>query len=372
MNVLWLAWKDYTHPQRGGAELVLRELMKRQVAEGHNVTLLTSRHKGSVAREILDGITIIRVGSNRYIHPLLALAYYMRHLRGKFDMLIETVNTAPYFSLLFRGHAKGFAFYHQLAREIWFFETKAPLSHLGYYFIEPFSTWLLGKARAPLITVSESTKHDLAKFGWTPDRTHIISEGTEIESLASLDNAIKYTRPTMLSLGAMRGMKRTLDQLMAFEYSKKDLPDLQLKIAGDSSGEYGQQVLAAIESSPYRDDIEYCGRVSFAKKIELMRKSHVITVTSVKEGWGLIVTEAASQGTPAVVYDADGQRDSVQDGKTGLVTASVPEALAGGIVKILKDHRLYKRLQQNAWKWSKQLTFDQSYQDFKRITEVYA
>lgn len=372
MNVLWLAWKDYTHPERGGAELVLRELMKRQVAEGHNVTLLTSRHAGSAAREILDGITIIRVGSNRYIHPILVLAYYVQHLRGKFDMVIETVNTAPYFSLLFRGRAKAFAFYHQLAREIWFFETKAPLSQLGYYLIEPISTWLLGKAKAPLITVSESTKHDMAKFGWTPDRTHIISEGTEIEPLARLDNTAKYERPTMLSLGAMRGMKRTLDQLAAFEYSKKDLPDLQLKIAGDSSSEYGQRVLAAIENSPHRDDIEYCGRVSFDKKIELMQKSHIITVTSVKEGWGLIVTEAASQGTPAVVYDADGQRDSVQDGRTGLVTAPTPEALSNSIVKILQDNRLYKRLQKNAWQWSKRMTFDQSYQDFKRIMEVYA
>jgi len=42
--------------------------------------------------------------------------------------------------------------------------------------------------------------------------------------------------------------------------------------------------------------------------IGLLQKSHVLAVTSVKEGWGLVVTEANPQGTPAVVYNVDGLR----------------------------------------------------------------
>lgn len=369
MNILWLAWKDYTHPASGGAEIVLRELVKRQVSEGHRVTLLTARHPGSAAHETLDGIDIIRVGGNRYAHPLQALWYYLRNLRGKYDVVIETVNTAPYFSLLFGGKAKRFAFYHQLAREIWYFETRKPLSHVGYYLIEPLSTWLLGRAKAPLITISDSTKHDLARFGWPPERTHLITEGIEISPVPSLKNIKKFGRPTMLSLGAMRGMKRTIDQVKAFELAKASLPDLQLKIAGDSSGEYGKAVLSYIADSPYRDDIEYLGRVTTSQKIQLMQRAHVITVTSVKEGWGLIVTEAASQGTPAVVYDADGLRDSVKHGITGLVTKPSPEALSKSIIELLSNQTLYHTLQENGWEWSKRITFDQSYQDFKQIME---
>ncbi|HSX17221.1 MAG TPA: glycosyltransferase family 4 protein [Patescibacteria group bacterium] len=369
MNILWLAWKDYTHPEHGGAEIVLRELMKRQVQEGHHVTLLTARHKGSAARETLDGITIIRIGNNRYIHPLQALWYYLRHLRNKYDLVIETVNTAPYFSLLFRGKGKRFAFYHQLAREIWYFETKKPLSHVGYYLIEPIATWLLGRARAPLITVSDSTRQDLARFGWRPEHTHLISEGIEISPVPNLNTIKKFARPTLLSLGAMRGMKRTIDQVKAFELAKQDIPELQLKIAGDSSGAYGKTVLEYIQNSPFRDDIEYLGRVSYEQKIELMRRADLITVTSVKEGWGLIVTEAASQGTPAIVYDVDGLRDSVKDGQTGVITKQTPAALAAGIITTLQNKTRYDSMQRQAWEWSKHITFDQSYQDFKHITE---
>lgn len=372
MNILWLAWKDYTHPARGGAEIVLREIMQRQRAEGHTVTLLTARHPGSSKHDTLDGIRVIRVGNNRYTHPIMALGYYLRHLHGKFDMIIETVNTAPYFALLFRGKARAFAMYHQLAREIWFLEAKAPFSHLGYYLIEPLATWLLGRTRTPLITVSESTRQDLARFGWGLNRSHIISEGIEIQPISSLKNIQKYAQPTMLSFGAMRSMKRTLDQIAAFQLAKRQLPDLQLKIAGDASGEYGKQVLQAIDTSPYRDDITYLGRVSLQQKIQLMRACHIIAVTSIKEGWGLIITEAASQGTPAVVYDADGQRDSVRHGQSGLVTSPNPAALAEGIVELLTNMPLYNKLQRCGWEWSKLITFEQCYHDFKRITEAYA
>jgi glycosyltransferase involved in cell wall biosynthesis len=369
MNILWLAWKDYTHPQRGGAEVVLRELIHRQVREGHAVTLLTARHPGSKAHEVMDGVTVIRIGNNRYLHPVQALLYYLRHLRGKFDLVIETVNTAPYFSLLFRGHAKAFALYHQLAREVWFHEAKTPLSHLGYYIIEPIATWLLGRSKVPLITISESSRQDLARFGWRAADAHIISEGIEIEPVADLHLVEKFKQPTMLSFGALRGMKRTLDQVKAFEMAKRRIPDLQLKIAGDASDAYGKKVLAYIGKSPYAADIEYLGRVSIEEKVRLMRKSHVITLTSVKEGWGLVVTEAASQGTPAVVYNADGLRDSVKDGVTGLITSPLPSALAEGITQLLEDNGLYQQLQANAWEWSKRINFDQSYHDFKHITE---
>jgi len=369
MNILWLAWKDYTHPQRGGAEVVLRELMQRQVGEGHAVTLLTARHPGARAKEVMDGITVIRIGHNRYLHPFQALIYYLRHLRGRFDVLIETVNTAPYFSLLFAGKSKAYAFYHQLARDVWFHETKKPLSQLGYYIIEPLATWLLGRSNAPLITVSESTKQDMARFGWRPANTHIISEGIEIAPIARLSQVRKLKRPTMLSLGALRAMKCTLDQVRAFELAKQTIPDLQLKIAGDASDAYGQRVLRVVQESPYAADITYLGRVSREKKIQLMQQCHVITVTSVKEGWGLIVTEAASQGTPAVVYDADGLRDSVRHGVTGLVTEPTPAALATGVVQLLQNPTLYQHVQHNAWQWSQEITFDHSYQDLKQVLE---
>src|SRR5258706_15516364 len=67
------------------------------------------------------------------------------------------------------------------------------------------------------------------------------------------------------------------------------------------------------------DHVVFFGGVSEEKKLELMRRAHVLLHASVKEGWGLVVVEAASQGTPAVVYNVSGLRDSVKNGETGIV-----------------------------------------------------
>lgn len=370
MKILWLTWKDQFHPEAGGAEVICRELTKRLASDGHEVTLLTCGYEGALPIDTSNGIQTIRVGNNRYAHTFQALGYYMRHLRGKFDVVIEEVNAAPYFSVFFGRRSRRFLLFHQLERKVWFYETKFPLSTLGHYLLEPIAARLLSLSKTPVITVSDSTRQDLARHGFAPSRTSIISEGVEIEPLLDLNGQEKYRRPTVLSLGAMRAMKRTLHQVKAFERAKKAIPDLQMKIAGQATSDYAKEVLKYIEDSPYSDDIQYLGKVSREEKRLLMQRSHLITVTSVKEGWGLIVTEAASQGTPAVVYNIDGLRDSVRHDETGVVTPERPEALADGIINLLDNPKRYRRLRQAAWEWSKSITFDQSYKDFTQIIGI--
>jgi glycosyltransferase involved in cell wall biosynthesis len=367
MNILWITWKDNEHPERGGAEEVAYQLCTRLLANGHQVTLLTTDYPHAKATTI-PGMTTIRVGTSRYVQPFQALWYYLRRLRNKYDVVIEEVNgSAPYFATLFGRKSSRFVLYHQLARRNWPYEIKAPFWLIGYYLLVPVATWLLSRSRVPVITVSESTRQELARFGFNPQRTSIISEGLHIEPAANLAAITKYRKPTVLSHGAMRSMKRTLEQVQAFELAKQRIPDLQLKVSGSNSSPYGQKVLAYIAASPYAKDITVLGRTTDAQKIALMRRSHAITVTSIEEGWGLIVTEANSQGTPAVVYDVNGLRDSVRNGQTGVVTAENPAAMADGIASLFTDSKAYEALRRQAWQWSKRMTFDQSYDDLMKI-----
>jgi len=370
MKILWLNWKDAGHPASGGAEVVLHELSKRLVAEGHDVTLLTCGYDGAPDREDLDGMHVVRVGNNRYVHSVQALIEYIRNHRGRYDIVIEMVNTAPYFSVFFGRSSKRYLFYHQLARQVWFHEAPGPLGLFGFYFMEPLATRGLAMAGVPAITVSDSTRRDLQSFGFKQDKVHVISEGITMEPLEKLESVTKYDQPTLLSLGAMRSMKRTLDHIAIFEAAKAHIPDLRLKLAGSAADPYGQKVLARIAASPYKDDMEYLGKVSHQEKLSLMRRSHLILQTAVKEGWGLTVTEAASQGTPAAVYDVDGLRDSVRNNITGLVTPEKPEALAAEIITLLQDPKAYETMRRAAWDWSKEITFDRSYADFKKVLEL--
>ncbi len=366
MRILWFTWKDMQNPLAGGAEVVNEELAKKLAADDHEVIFLVGGFAGGAQEESRDGFKIIRVGG-RFSVYWHAYRYYKKHCQGWADLVIDEVNTIPFLAK-FYVKEKNILFIHQLAREIWFYQMFFPASVIGYL-IEPLYLKLLSDKET--ITISDSTKNDLQKYGFKPESIHIISEGIQLTPVSDLETIKKYEAPTLLSLGAIRPMKKTLEIVKAFEFAKKTVPNLKLILAGDTSGAYGATVLHHINHSPYKNDIEILGKISTEKKLEVMQKSHVIAATSVKEGWGLIVTEANSQGTPAVVYNVDGLRDSVRHGKTGLVTTeNTPQALALNITNLFTSPTEYDTLRHNAWEWSKEITFDKAYRDFKSILNI--
>ena len=92
-----------------------------------------------------------------------------------------------------------------------------------------------------------------------------------------------------------------------------------------------------------------------------MSRAHIILVPGIREGWGLVVTEANAMGTPAVAYDVPGLRDSVKHNITGLLCRNrKPEELAAKAILLLKDNVLYKKLCVNSLEWSKSFSWDKS------------
>ncbi len=369
MKLLWLTWRDGEHPFAGGAELVNEELAKSLARDGHEVLFLVGGFKGGEKEGFFNGCKVVRLG-NRWTVYLEVCKYYRKNLIGWADLVIDEINTVPFFAKFYIKEKK-VLFVHQLCREVWFYQMFFPLNLIGY-FLEPVYLWLL--RNEAVITVSKSTKKDLMRFGFNKKNIHIISEGIELEPVKNLYSIKKYNETTILSLGSIRSMKRTLHVVKAFEVSKTKVKDLKLKIVGESSSRYGKKVIKYIQKSRFRKSIEYLGEVSKKEKIQLMQKSHLACFSSVKEGWCLVVTEVNSQGTPAVVYNVDGLRDSVIEGKTGIVVkTNTPEKIAESIIQILKNKELYEEMQRNAYWFSKQITFDNSYSDFlktiKRINE---
>jgi glycosyltransferase involved in cell wall biosynthesis len=407
MKILWMTWKDLKHPQAGGAEVVNEELAKRLAADGHEVLFLVGGYPGAKQDETaqfkikneklkfregqpassktlnfeLLTFRVVRLG-NRYTVYYHAWRYYRKHLVGWADLVIDEVNTVPFFAK-FYVKERNILLVYMLCRQIWFYQLPLPFSMIGYL-LEPIYLRLLRDRQ--VLTESQSTKDDLLRYGFKADKIHIFSVGIELEPLKDLGDRIegiglnaktptlnpkpstlKYPNPTLLSLGAMRTMKRTLHQIQAFELAKLAIPNLKLVIAGDASGRYGQKIVRMTKESPYANDIKYLGKVTREQKLRLMQQCHLILVTSVKEGWGLIVTEAASQGTPAVVYDVDGLRDSVRHNETGIVCRrNTPEEMARALAQLLQNSERYQSMRQEAWLWSREINFDQGYHQFKQ------
>lgn len=367
MNILFFTWKDLRHPLSGGAEVVNEEIASRLVRDGHNVILLVGGFRDCVPDEIINGYRVIRVGS-RLTTYYYAYKYYKKNLSQWADLLIEEINTIPYFTQYYAKTKKRVLIIYQLAREVWFYEMRFPLNFVGYFLEYFYLRWIKNNKT---ITISNSTKNDLMQFGFAKDDIEIISMGTDILPLEAIENITKFNKKTIISIGRITSMKRTIDQIKAFEIAKRSIEELKLIIAGYGEGEYFEKVMRYISDSPYQTDITYLGKISKEAKLDHMRRSHLITVTSIKEGWGLIVTEAASQGTPAIVYDVDGLRDSVLDGINGLLCKSnKPEELGAHIVRLLNDQNLYYEFQKKGWEMSKNINFNQCYRDFKKAANI--
>jgi len=364
-KILWLAWKDCKNPAAGGAEIVNSQLAKRLVNDGFKVIFLVASFKGAPLSEERDGYKIIRLG-NRWTVYLKVWRYYRRHLKGWPDLVVDEINTIPFFSKFYVAE-RSILFVHQLCRTVWFYQMAFPFNLIGYL-LEPIYLRMLNKSK--VITVSLSTKKDLVKYGFAPENISIISEGIDNQPLSSL-NEKNSSEPLVLNFGSIRRMKRTNHIIKAFESAKKMIPELRLIIAGRPVGRFGNKIKLMISDSIYADSIKLIESVSPVEKMNLMANAHVLISTSVKEGWGLVVTEANSMGTPAIVYDVDGLRDSVKNEKTGFVVRNKqPDELAKAITWLLSDKNKYENLRKAAWQWSKEINFDKSHEDFLKALNL--
>jgi trehalose synthase len=73
----------------------------------------------------------------------------------------------------------------------------------------------------------------------------------------------------------------------------------------------------------------------------LQRRAAVVLQKSIREGFGLTVTEAMWKGTPVIGGNVGGIRYQIQNGKNGFLVSSVEET-AKRIVQLIKDKKLRK------------------------------
>lgn len=364
MRVVWFSWKDRLHPQAGGAETVSGEIMDRLAKGGHEVTLITSLYTNAKRNDKVNGVNVIRAGG-RYSVYLKAYFAYKNNFPGTVDLVIDELNTMPFMAALYTHSKQKVLLAYQLAREVWFYQMIFPLSVVGY-FLEPLMLLFLSYVYKLSITESESSRTDILKYKFRDVRTFRI--GMALKPVKNLTN--KHPSGVVLSLGAIRPMKRTLHAVKAFEVARDQNPELTMIIAGDTSSRYAQKLLKYISASRHTEAFDVRGRVSNEERLKLMARADIILVTSIKEGWGLIVTEANSQGTPAIVYDTDGLRDSVRNHETGIVCPRGDYRRMGiEINNLINNYQTYQNIREAAWEWSKQFTFDNSYRDFINVTK---
>jgi glycosyltransferase involved in cell wall biosynthesis len=317
VRILILNWKDTSHPAAGGAEVFTEQVARALVLRGHELTLFAASVAGGPSREVVSGVQVIRGGGQFGVYRA-ARRFWKDQPPHRFDIVIDEINTRPFLTPRWVRDTPIVALIHQLAREIWFYETPLPLSVVGRYVLEPW--WLRTYRDVPALTVSRSSATSLAvHHGWRD--VMIVPEG---HTPHSIPDVAKETEPTAVFLGRLVGMKRPLDAIAALRLLTREMPSARLWVIGE-----GPLLPRLRKEAPA--SVTFLGRISGDELLQRLARAHVLVATSVREGWGLNISEAAACGTPSIGYAVPGLVDSIQ-ASGGAVVDSSPESLAQALM----------------------------------------
>ncbi len=359
MKILIFSWRGPMSPNAGGAEESTHQHAKGWVDAGHSVTLFTSEFKGAKQEDNLDGVRIIRRGSQNLGVHLAAFQWYLFENDQKYNLVIDQFHGIPFFTPLY-VRVKKMAFIHEVTKEVWKLNPwPKPFNlipaYLGYLF-EPL-IFNLFYSKIPFMTVSKSTKEDLIRWGINENNIFVVENGIKKPKQKKLPKEIK---PTVVFLGALSRDKGIEDALHIFKLLNNYQKDWQFWVIGKGEDRYLKYLENLATQLDIKQKIKFWGFVSDDKKYELLARSHILINPSVREGWGLVVIEAAAVGTPTVGYDVAGLRDSILEKETGYLCNPTPEDCSMKILELINNKERYNILRKNCLNWSSRFRWDKS------------
>lgn len=350
MRILWLNHRDPKHPLAGGAEVHLREVCKRLIAMGCFVTLLSERFRGSMRTEVVDGIRIVRTGGRFGAH--LAAPLMVAKLAKDHDIVVDDIaHAVPWWSNLVTSRPV-IGIIHHVHQTVVSFELSFPLA-VAVKFAEKTVKFTYER----LIADSVATKHQIEELlGVGSSQVRVVYLGVDHTLYKPYDD--KFENPTILWAGNMKRYKNVDHVLRAFELAKRNVPHLRLIIYGNG---YYKETIQRLAMSMGLRDVSFVDGFSSVEKARLFAKCWALCFPSFIEGWGLVVTEAAACGTPAVAYNTGSLSEAIIDGKTGfLVDYGNVNDLADKLELIVSNRSVRTLLSTGASEYSKEFTWDRT------------
>lgn len=346
MKILVFNWQDIDNPLAGGAEVHLHEVFERIARRGHEVTLFCHHFKGAKREEVRNDIRIIRQGGRFFFNFTVFLAYFMRFRRERFDIIVDDVNKIPFFTPLYVREPVQGVTHHLFGRSI-FLETIFPLAlyvHLMEKLIKPVYR------HVHFIIGSPSTHREYLEWGFPPEQVTIVNYCVN-QTIYHHDDAVQPDVNRIGYFGRLKKYKSVDHVILALASLRSEFPDLHLQIIGD--GDDRPRLERVAQEMGVADRVEFSGFVPEHDKAPMLQRMNFVVNTSSKEGWGLTVVEANACGAPVIAADVPGLRDSVVNGKTGILYPFGDiDALSAEIAALLRDKARRDKLRENALEWA--------------------
>lgn len=318
---------------------------------GLDITLRTSLAQGLATDSRRDGYRVVRRSGRFKVFPAAVAGEILRRNGPKPDAVVEAWNGVPFLSpLWFRGPRV--TVLHHVHEKMWPMVLPGPLARFG---------WLLEGTLAPplytstpIVTNSTSSRQEIVdKLGLPQSNVTIAPPGIDAHWCPD-PSVIRSPQPTIVAVGRLMPHKRFDRLIRTVAEVRHTHPTVQLIIVGE--GYERPNLEAVIDAVDGRNWVTLAGRLNDDALLLAYRTAWVVAATSVAEGFGMTLTEAAACGTPAVASNVAGHRDAVVDGLSGLLS-DTPAIMAEQLSAVLRDDELRQRLSSGALKRAAQLTW---------------
>jgi glycosyltransferase involved in cell wall biosynthesis len=208
-----------------------------------------------------------------------------------------------------------------------------------------------------VIADSLSTKNDIIKFFNTdPEKVEVIylaadrifRKLSENEIDTGILRKYKINKKYILSVGTIEPRKNFDALIRAFNRIKQESAGAGYKLViTGRTGWKSEATYAERESSPFKEDILFTGRVPDEDLVQLYNQAELFVYPSLFEGFGLPPLEAMSCGIPVIALDTSSLKEVIGDGGI-LVEAGNEQALENEILNVIKNNTLKEMLKEKS------------------------
>ncbi len=348
-RVHMLAWRDLDDPEAGGSEVHAHNVASIWAQSGIEVLHRTSYAPGHPQKTTRNGYQVVRKAGRYLVFPR-SVASEIAHRHGRCDALVEIWNGMPFMSpTWFRGPKS--VWFHHVHGPMWEMTLPKNLARAGKTLEEIVAPKFY--RRCEIVTLSSSSHAELVdQLGFDQSRIHVVPPGV---SPSFGPGGQKANVPTIVAVGRLVPVKN-FDRLIKIAARVKAVvADLRLIIVGE--GYERPNLERLVRDLNAESWVTLAGKVSDDEITDLYRSSWVLGSTSIREGWGMTLTEAAACGTPSVASAISGHQDAARDGESGILCEG-DDQFVEAFVAMLTDDERRKRFELAALDRASELTWD--------------
>jgi glycosyltransferase involved in cell wall biosynthesis len=296
-----------------------------------------------------DGYRVIRRAGRYSVFPRSILSGAVGRI-GTGDGLVEIWNSMPFFSPVW-SRSPQITFLHHVHAEMWKMVLPRGMAELGHALEHRIAPPLYRRSR--IVTLSNSSKEEIVERLHLPaDRITVTPPGVEARFSPGGERSAV---PLVVAVGRLVPVKQFHLLIEALVRLKASTPELRAVIAGEGYERPGLEAL--VRGHGAEGWIDLPGFVDDDDLVDLYRSAWVVASSSLREGWGMTVTEAGACGTPSVATRIGGHEDAVIDSQSGILVDGSDE-LVHALDAVLRDEVLRRRLGLGALERAGRLTWD--------------